>query len=95
MFGNNEALFQHKTNKHAISENTVLKADGNINSSQYEFFPCPICGQAVENGPEGLDRHLELLKPLMGIKIECRHCKVGFIEQRALLQHSNFCKLKY
>lgn len=59
---------------------------------EYDFFPCGVCGQAVAVG--GMEMHLAQLKPVLGLKLECEMCESVFIEQRALLQHVKFCRLK-
>ncbi|KAJ3087193.1 hypothetical protein HK102_011616 [Quaeritorhiza haematococci] len=88
--------------------NTTEETDLNIEikddatwepSAEYEYDPCTICGQAVVRRPWGYLLHLETLKPLVGLDMECPRCasngvSSSFAEQRALYQHFKFCRLK-
>lgn len=57
------------------------------------YYSCPICTQAV---PEhwSLEQHMELLKPLVGLKAKCQVCNKLFGEYRAVHQHRVFCEFK-
>jgi hypothetical protein len=46
---------------------------------------CDICGAHVPPG-SGLEEHLESLKPVPPLDLECRMCGEKFIEHRALRQ---------
>eukprot|EP00039_Didymoeca_costata_P016129 m.284047 g.284047 ORF g.284047 m.284047 type:complete len:370 (+) comp16339_c3_seq12:1403-2512(+) len=96
-----QALWQHTVSKHGTYEisgpsagpleeelERLRKLDINP-----EFIPCDICGQAVPKVWHE-NQHLEMLKPLCGMKASCMVCEKVFIEHRAMMQHLNFCALK-
>ena len=81
---------------------------------EYQYVPCPVCGQAVldMDGKDqlkgslsyGMMFHLESLKPIVGLRMECPLSKpddqgrcwcVGkkrFTERRSLEQHFRLCR---
>ncbi|KAJ3121415.1 hypothetical protein HK098_003676 [Nowakowskiella sp. JEL0407] len=76
----------------------------------YEYYPCPDCGQSVIKQDWGMELHLETLKPAVGLGMTCPLCvkdyeedKEGsivkkmktFCERRALFQHYKFCRVKH
>ena len=94
-----ESLWQHVVSKHsldgdsAINPGPLTEAEQQIGEADVEFVPCNICGQAVPSAWH-IDQHLEMLKPLCGMKAACMVCGRTFMEHRALRQHLNFCRLK-
>ncbi|RKP02677.1 hypothetical protein CXG81DRAFT_10461 [Caulochytrium protostelioides] len=62
---------------------------------EYGWVPCHVCGQAVQVGEQGMLIHLEMLKPALGLAMQCPMCDKTFIENRALLQHAKFCQLRH
>jgi Zn finger protein HypA/HybF involved in hydrogenase expression len=98
-FADADALAQHEINKHTsvdVAElpelfQTVLNVKG---EEEYQYYPCPVCGQSCVNQEWGMDLHLERLKPVLGLNMKCPQCPNTFIEQRALLQHIKFCRIK-
>jgi hypothetical protein len=70
-----------------------MELEAQLMGEQVEFIGCPVCSQAVPKSWH-IDQHLEMLKPLCGMKAECMVCGDFFIEHRALQQHLNFCRLK-
>ncbi|KAJ3369032.1 hypothetical protein HDU91_000143 [Kappamyces sp. JEL0680] len=100
-FADQEALFQHKTNKHTSINPADLPssidAQKGLSATQtgdYEYVPCPVCGQSCIRQDWGMELHLESLKPAMGMAMSCPLCPGKFIEQRALYQHFKFCRAK-
>eukprot|EP00055_Hartaetosiga_balthica_P006711 m.21735 g.21735 ORF g.21735 m.21735 type:complete len:538 (-) comp5382_c0_seq1:675-2288(-) len=107
-FHDQEAKWQHMVSKHSESPAVVdkqlegNKGDISISSSQrftdmltaedVTYVPCDVCGQAVPSHWH-IDQHLEMLKPLVGIKAKCKLCETVFTEHRALKQHLNFCRV--
>ncbi len=97
-------LWQHVTNRHTTLSATELESAKKINPAlevrsdetceEYQYVPCPICGQAVLDSAFGMDLHYETLKPVMGLDMQCPACPSKFIEQRALFQHFKFCREK-
>ena len=99
-----EALYQHKVNKHTkldlkdlglespSKSATGIHKDGE--DSEYDYIPCTVCGQSRLVGDYGAILHLEGLKPCIEKEMKCPGCSGVFIEQRALLQHWKFCRLK-
>lgn len=83
-------LWQHNINKHS----EVIVDDVVVDTNDYDYVPCVVCGQAVIKGKDGQEVHLESLKPLLGLKMACSICANTFLEQRALLQHFKFCRLR-
>jgi hypothetical protein len=103
MFADQEALYQHKVNKHTKLELKDLGLEsghklsddlGDERDSEYNYIPCTVCGQSRLVGDYGAILHLEGLKPCIEKDMKCPGCQGGFIEQRALLQHWKFCRLK-
>jgi hypothetical protein len=103
-FRNAEAAWQHAVSRHtpplALGEVGELlsgaamataKAAAAAADTSSDFFPCPVCGQAVPS-QWGIEQHEESLKPLVGLYARCRYCDKSFIEHRALMQHANFCR---
>lgn len=103
-FRNAEAAWQHAVSRHtpplALEEVGELlsgaamataKAAAAAADTSSDFFPCPVCGQAVPR-QWGIEQHEESLKPLVGLYARCRYCDKSFIEHRALMQHANFCR---
>lgn len=101
----------------AVAETIVKKVDkapAPVPSDRYMYVPCVVCGQAVLDTPDhaqeshgpsfGMLLHLESLKPIVGMSMECplrrldangeRWCTVDrrFIERRALEQHFRMCR---
>lgn len=101
-FTDKEALFQHTTNKHtsiSVGEELPDSHDAKHGKSvaennDYDYYPCPVCGQSCIKQDWGMLLHLESLKPAVGLKMKCPLCPGVFIEQRALFQHYKFCRLK-
>ena len=103
-FPNDEAVWQHEIAVHTEDVNIPHPSrDGDVvltpaeEAKTYGYFPCEVCGMSVSRHPDwGMAAHLESLKPIVGLEIPCGFegcCKV-FIEQRALRQHRNFCRVK-
>jgi hypothetical protein len=103
-FRDAEAAWQHAVSRHATplaleevgellsgAAHATAKAAAAAADSSADFFPCPVCGQAVPS-QWGLEQHQESLKPLVGLYARCRYCEKTFIEHRALMQHANFCR---
>ena len=96
-----EALWQHMVSKHSydtaieVPKGPLMEAESTFNGgdSETDFVPCEVCAQAVPTIWH-MDQHLEMLKPICGMKALCKVCGRTFIEHRALRQHLNFCRLK-
>ena len=87
-----------------------MHVNGTDESSAQSYIPCPTCGQAVmdlvRDGVDyGMSLHLESLKPLIGMKMNCPlkqkldadgrpicQSTRTFIDHRALEQHFRQCK---
>lgn len=97
MFKTTDSAWQHTVNMHSTFDPSELglsnhNEDGNI---VCDYYPCGVCGQAVESRGKGMELHLETLKPAVGLKMKCVLCgNDSFIESRALFQHYKFCKIK-
>eukprot|EP00754_Rhynchopus_humris_P013994 Rhum_TRINITY_DN14357_c33_g1::Rhum_TRINITY_DN14357_c33_g1_i1::g.84289::m.84289 len=103
-FPNDEAVWQHEIAVHTEDVNIPHPSrDGDVvltpaeEAKTYGYFPCEVCGMSVSRHPDwGMAAHLESLKPIVGLEIPCgfEGCSKVFIEQRALRQHRNFCRVK-
>lgn len=71
------------------SKCTGADSDSPIETSEYGFVACEICGMAVPRDVP-MEAHLEALRPLTGLHLRCE-CGRPFVELRALEQHANFC----
>ncbi|KAJ9458242.1 hypothetical protein DIPPA_06764 [Diplonema papillatum] len=94
-----EALWQHEIARHTFDVNIPHPStDANEpDAAGYGYYPCEICGMSVSMHPDwGMSAHLESLKPIVGLELPCGlpGCDLVFIEQRAMRQHRNFCRVK-
>jgi hypothetical protein len=107
-------LDQHCISQHSVLSNEEVdqlqqitnKAAPSVSlpetsTSDSKYFPCDVCGQAVLLTPgsnTGLLLHLETLKPVVGLKMQCPLKSMAkapceqktFTEGRALDQHFRF-----
>lgn len=89
-----EQLSEQKCHVQQTSGDCLPK-NNTSNTENYNYIPCPICGQAVYNTPNGIKNHLDSLKPVPSMSIKCDICNKVFIEHRAQEQHFIFCSRKY
>jgi DNA-directed RNA polymerase subunit RPC12/RpoP len=109
-YGAESYLKMHRINKHdkltpgeiAAIFGTEDEGGNEKNAAEkedagYDYVPCDTCGLAVVEREWGMRLHLENLKPVLGLDMQCPRCGSGrkFIERRALWQHVKFCRLKY
>eukprot|EP01063_Lacrimia_lanifica_P024518 TRINITY_DN32407_c0_g1_i1.p1 TRINITY_DN32407_c0_g1~~TRINITY_DN32407_c0_g1_i1.p1 ORF type:complete len:430 (+),score=165.99 TRINITY_DN32407_c0_g1_i1:87-1376(+) len=100
-FPNEDALWQHRIASHtedvSIPHPSTEGDETQQDSAGYGYFPCTVCGMSVSHHPDwGMPAHLESLKPIVGLELSCgiNGCDKLFIEQRALRQHRNFCRVR-
>eukprot|EP01147_Barroeca_monosierra_P004961 gene4961-8733_t len=95
-FHDSEALWQHTISKHSStpvpSPQQPLTLSEEFTNMSIHYIPCPVCGQAIPDYWH-IEQHLEMLKPLIGIRATCKLCSKVFTEHRALDQHLNFCRV--
>lgn len=91
LFGQEADENEDLSTSEAARRNEAEKADAG-----YDYVPCPVCGLAVVDADWGMQLHLENLKPVLGMEMQCprKECGKKFIERRALWQHYRFCRLK-
>lgn len=106
-YGAESYLRQHRVNKHdKLTPGELVALFGDEQDSDrnkqekddagYDYVPCQVCGLAVVEQSWGMQLHLENLKPVLGLEMQCPRCvSRKFIERRALFQHVKFCRLKY
>ncbi|EGD73634.1 hypothetical protein PTSG_05342 [Salpingoeca rosetta] len=96
-FHDDEALWQHRVSKHSAAPapdpQRPLSTADELTAPDVHYIPCPVCGQAIPDYWH-IEQHLEMLKPLVGIKAVCKLCSKVFTEHRALGQHLNFCRVE-
>jgi hypothetical protein len=106
-FPNSDALFQHQMAKHqSISsvsrpsnrqnnDNSLDISEEEISSSSALLFQCSVCLMKFPS-PEDLNNHMEFtFQPKnCNYQFVCEVCEKYFHEERALLQHKNFCQSK-
>jgi hypothetical protein len=107
-FPNSDALFQHQMAKHrstaSVGISTNRKSSGitidgiqetNTSSSFAPSFQCSVCLMKFPSQEE-LNNHMEFtFQPkTCNYQFVCEFCEKYFHEERALLQHKNFCQSK-
>lgn len=51
----------------------------------YTYIPCPICSQSIPDTKSGYEMHVETLKPLLGLQMNCPICIADQNEARKYL----------
>jgi hypothetical protein len=107
VFPNSDAFFQHQMAKHrstaSVGISTNRKSSGTTidgiqettSSSFAPSFQCSVCLMKFPSQEE-LNNHLEFtFQPKnCNYQFVCEFCEKYFHEERALLQHKNFCQSK-
>lgn len=88
-------ISKHKGDYNEIS--SIWKKENEENNSKQEKseFMCKICEMNFDS-LELLNQHLVdgLLPSSLSLTFQCNICQKKFRDERALKQHSNFCKFK-
>eukprot|EP00127_Corallochytrium_limacisporum_P002686 Clim_evm122s134 gene=Clim_evmTU122s134 len=95
-FAKQTDLWQHRVARHTDLPEDVLASvpdTGKKVEAHEEAECCDLCGQEYPKHL-GYEHHLEMLKPIIGLVMNCLRCKDrDFRERRALVQHLKFCVL--